>query len=410
MINSDKQPRVLASTAAAPAAEAGSARSKISTEVEQQLVAELASDVQRQIVERWPAYYPGRANGPQPTIAVTPRHFGFSVIFKVDLEFPSGGGRERFMIKIRRQHKHGSFLLGELSERTLALSRAEYDEHLKAYRFFAGRTDGLSVVRPLDFVESHNAFVVEHADGDDLSKLVRRGSPVVQAAIRRCGEWWRLFHHELHQSVERAWTPEALDPGLERRFARLHAIGAPADTLTTLADEIRLAARRVEPVPVPVSVVHGDCKLRHVWATANGIQVLDFGNTKTGDSWIDPAALVVELSLYSLWTRRIDSRRTAAEMQTLLRAYFGGPPPAAFSLYVVDCLLKKWHRRLRKWGPGEGLTQLRRSLQSAGLDKPLERLYIDRWFTNQARAWLAVADGQPPAWLQPVVGSTNNAG
>ena len=31
----------------------------------------------------------------------------------------------------------------------------------------------------------------------------------------------------------------------------------------------------------------------------------------------------------SLWTRRLDSRRTAAEMQTLLRAYFGGPPPAS---------------------------------------------------------------------------------
>src|SRR5688572_12105520 len=222
MMKADNRPHGAGAAATSPAPTAGGARSKISVEVEQELVSALTSDIQQQIVERWPAYYPGRANGPLPNIAVTPRHFGFSVIFKVDLEFPKSGGRESFMIKIRRQHKHGSFLLAELSERTLALSRAEYDEHLDAYRFFAGRTDGLSVVRPLDFVESHNAFVVEHAAGNDLSKLVRRRSAVAQPAIRRCGEWWRLFHHELHESAERAWAPETVDIGLERRLARLH--------------------------------------------------------------------------------------------------------------------------------------------------------------------------------------------
>ena len=400
MMNPQKQQDERIATASLTAPPDG-VRSKVSPEVEQQLVAALAADIRQNIVERWPAYYPGRADGPPPAITMTPRHFGFSVIFKVELEFPDG--RESFMIKIRRQHKHGSFLLGELSDRTLALSRAEYDEHLTAYRFFAGRADGLSAVRPLDFVDSHNAFVVEHAAGSDLSKLVRGGSPLAQAAIRRCGEWWRLYHHELHKSVDRPWQSQAIDQWLERRLSRLHKIGAPADTVVAIEEEIRTAAQQVAPVPVPVSVVHGDCKLRHVWATADGIQVLDFGNTKSGDSWIDPAALVVELSLYSLWTPRMDSRRTAAEMRTLLRAYFGGPPPAAFALFVVDCLLKKWHRRLRKWGPGNGLTQLRRSLQTAGLDKPIERLYIDRWFASQIRAWLAVAGGRPPAWLQPVV-------
>jgi hypothetical protein len=143
--------------------------------------------------------------------------------------------------------------------------------------------------------------------------------------------------------------------------------------------------------------------LRHVWATADGIQVLDFGNAKSGDSWIDPAALVVELSLYSLWTRRLDSAAKVPDMRTLLNAYFGGPPPAAFSLYVVDCLLKKWHRRLRKWGPGAGLTQLHSSLKTARLDKSVERLYIDRWFSGQVRAWLALAEGRPPKWLAPVM-------
>ena len=49
------------------------------------------------------------------------------------------------------------------------------------------------------------------------------------------------------------------------------------------------------------------------------------------------------------------------------------------------------------------MTRLHESLQSAGLDKSIERLYIDRWFTTQIRAWLTFADGNAPAWLQPLM-------
>ncbi len=367
---------------------------------ERDVVSPIAAELREIVSRRWRGYYPDCEGDPE--ITLTPRHFGFSIIFQADLRFPAAAGSKRFMIKIRRQQKHGSFVREELSDRTIALSRAEYAEHLKAYAFFAGNRDGLSVVRPLDFIESHNAFVVEHAAGHDLSRLVRDKSPLVPGALRRCGLWWHTFHHDLHAASERGWDPHVIDAMLERRFTKLHKIGAPASSLFPLREEITAVARRVHPARVPVSLVHGDCKLRHVWATENGIQVLDFGNAKPGDSWIDPAALVVELSLYSLWTRRLDSSAKLPDIRTLLNAYFEGPPPAAFSLYVVDCLLKKWHRRLRKWGPGAGITRLHNSLKTARLDKSLERLYIDRWFSGQIRAWLALAEGKPPKWLAPV--------
>jgi hypothetical protein len=379
----------------------GGARARSSAPGDEAQVATIVAEMRDYVQLRWPAYYPGRT-GSAPVITITPRHFGFSLILQVDLAFP-GGESERFMIKIRRQQKHGTFVREELSDRILELSRAEYREHLKAYDFFARQPDGLSVVRPLDFLESHNAFFVEHARGRDLSKVVRDGSPLATEALRRCGRWWHLFHHELHDARERAWDPEATSLAMERRFRKLTAIGAPDDALSVLRQEIAGAATRVAPAPVPVGFVHGDCKLRHVWATETGIQVLDFGNAKVGDAWIDPAALVVELSLYSLWTSRLDSAPKVADMRTLLNAYFGGPPPPAFALHVVDCLLKKWHRRLRKWGPGAGLTRLHRSLKTTGLDKGLERLYIDRWFIGQIRAWLALAEGDAPAWLRPVL-------
>jgi len=366
------------------------------------VVAQLAIELRSVLLHRCSTYYPGSDDG-IPRLTLTPRHCGFSLIYRADLDLPNNGGRRRFIVKLRREHKHGSFLVRDLTEQTLALSRGEYDEHQLAYRFFVSRTDGLSVVRPLDFIESCNAIVVEYADGEDLSLLVKARSALTTESIRKCGRWWRLFHHELHQSREREWDPAVIDSMVEVRLARLRRIGAPLESLDTVRSEIAAVARRVTPARVPVGRMHGDCKLRHVWATSDGIQVFDFGNTKVGDAWLDPAALVVELCTNSLWSQRLDSSPWVDDIRTLLRAYFDGPPPAAFALYVVDILLKKWHRRLRNWGSGAGLTMLRRSLQTAHLDKSVDRLYIDRWFTTQLRAWLALADGSPPAWLAPVV-------
>jgi hypothetical protein len=365
-------------------------------------LSELATELRSEILQRWRTYYEDRASGGVPILTLTPRQCGFSAIFRCDLSFPDANGRESLIIKIRRERRNGPFVRSELSDATMSLSRAEYKEHVRAHAFFAEDADGLSVVRPLDFIESFNALVVNHAVGMDLSKLVRAGSPIVPGAMRRCGAWWRQFHHDLHDSRGRAWNPETVDTAVDQRVLRLRGVGAPADVLMALREEICATARRVPSAQVPVSLVHGDCKLRHVWATAEGIQVLDFGNTKTGDSWMDPAALVVELSLYSLWSRRIDSGPQVPDIRTLVHSYFGGPPPPSFSLSVVDCFLKKWHRRLRSWGAGPGMTRLRRSLQTAGLDKPLERLYIDRWFTTQIRAWLSLAEGRPPEWLRTV--------
>jgi hypothetical protein len=374
-----------------------------SASAEQQELTALAGVLQRELARRSAEYYPSHAGDASPLITLTPRHCGYSLIFQADLDFNRGGERKRIVIKMRREHKYGSVLRKDLSDRTLALSRAEYEEHVKAYRFFSACGGGLSVVRPLDFVPAHNALIVEHAEGTDLSTLAKDGAPLTSLSLRRCGEWWRLFHHDLHAARDRPWGMAALDAGLERRLGKLRAIGAPTTTLDELRRVIREAANRVTPSAIKVSLVHGDCKLRHVWATPESIQVLDFGNTKTGDSWVDPAALVVELSLYSLWSRRIDSAPKVADIRTLLRAYFDGPFPPLFAFYVVDCFLKKWHRRLRSWGPGAGLSRLQRSLRAAGLNNGIDRLYIDRWFTTQIRAWLALAEGRPPRWLQPVL-------
>jgi hypothetical protein len=337
----------------------------------------------------------------EPTLCVTPRHFGYSVILQVDLAFADGSS-ERFMMKIRRQQKHGSFVRTELSEAILDSSREEYQQHRKAYEFFTGR-QALSVVRPLDFVESHNALVIAHAQGEDLNTLVKSRRPIASSALRLCGEWWRLFHRDLHRASERPWDPARIGAATEQRFIRLRKFGVPEPTLAAIGEEIYQAARRTKPVGVPVGLAHGDCKLRHVWATAEGIQVLDFGNAKVGDVWIDPAALVAELTLYSLWSTRFDTEDQVANIRALAESYFEGIVPAAFGLSVVDVLLKKWHRRLRNWGPGAGLTHLRGSLRVGRLDGYVDRLYIDRWFTEQVRAWVALAEGRPPEWLTPLL-------
>jgi hypothetical protein len=364
--------------------------------------APVIADLRRHVLEHWPRYYPARAHAGAPELRLETRHFGFSVLFSAALVFPRDAGTERFMIKVRRKHRDGTILPDEVTDRTRTLARTEHEQHVRAYEFFAARGDDLGVVRPLDYIDRYNAFLVDHAVGKDLSKVVRDDDDIALASIERCGRWWRAFHRDLHHAQDRAWNPETIDRGLERRLGRLGAIGAPPEVAGQLADEMRAAARAVAPTPVPVSLIHGDCKLRHVWGSATGIQVLDFGNTKIGDSWIDPAALVAELSLYSLWSRHLHTESHVPHIRTLCDAYFGGPPPPAFWLYVADTLFKKWHRRLRKWGPGSGMTRMRQSLKTVRLDRTVERLYIDRWFSAQIRSWLALAGGQPPEWLQPL--------
>lgn len=368
---------------------------------EPRLLAALATELGGEIERRWRGYYPERAACATPAIVMQTRQCGFSALYKVDLRFEDPPATEQLMVKIRREGRFGPFLLAELSARTVSASRLEYDEHVRAYQFFRARSRELSVVRPLDYLPDYNAILVNYASGRPLSTIAQDpGNDGVQA-LGRCGQWWRLFHHELHGARDRPWDAKVIDGYVERRLKRLKKVGVPEDTLRKVQDEVRDSTRRITPAPVPVSLIHGDCKLRHVWGTSEGIEVLDFGNTKTGDSWIDPAALVVELSLYSLWTTRLDSEPHVDHMRSLIRAYFDGPPPPAFALFVVDCLLKKWHRRLRDWGAGSGLRRVRQTLATVGLEKGVDRLYLDRWFTTQVRAWLAVAEGQPPAWLRP---------
>lgn len=365
-------------------------------------LASISADLQAHVLDRWRAYFPARASASPPDVQLTVRHFGFSVLFEGMLTFPADARPERFMVKVRRNQRYGSIVPDDVNDRTLLLARKEYDEHVRAYQFFLNAPAELSVVRPIDYIERYHAFVVEHAAGRDLSKIVRSGEPIAVRSLERCGAWWRAFHDDLQQAQRCAWTADRLDRRLARRLERLRAIGAPVSLIAQLERDARAVARRVGPCQVPVSVIHGDCKLRHVWASPTGIQVLDFGNTKKGDSWMDPASLIAELSLYSLWSPRLHTASHLALMQAVVAGYFGDHPPAAFWLYVADSLFKKWHRRLRNWGPGPGMMRIRRSLKRVRLDAPVERLYIDRWFATQIRAWLALADGQPPDWLKPL--------
>ena len=375
--------------------------SRLSDAEDRELMSAVEQELRAEVSNRWRGYYPDRVPDGTPTFSFTPRRCGFSAIYRVDLDFPSPPRRESLIVKIRREQRDGSFRRLDLSDRIVGLVQTEYQEHVRASEYFAN-VPGLSVVRPVDFIESLNAIVVEFAAGADLSLLVRDTSPVARPAMARAGAWWQLFHHDLHQSELRPWSADAAVTMIDRRLSRLQAVGAPADTLDPLRDAIARTIQVVEPSDVPVSRIHGDCKLRHIWATPDQIQVLDFGNTSIGDAWLDPAALVVELSLYSLWTTRMDAASKVEDIRALLRAYFDGPPPPAFALYVVDALLKKWHRRLRSWGAGTGLSRLQETLRTARLDTVIDRLYIDRWFATQVRAWLALAERRPPSWLGTV--------
>src|SRR5688572_17512603 len=83
---------------------------------ERDLLNAIEQELHAEVSNRWHQYYPARSGHGTPAVTLTPRSCGFSAIYRADLDFP-GKGRERLIVKIRREQMHGSFSRSDLSDR-----------------------------------------------------------------------------------------------------------------------------------------------------------------------------------------------------------------------------------------------------------------------------------------------------
>jgi Ser/Thr protein kinase RdoA (MazF antagonist) len=344
----------------------------------------LEQKIRARIETCWPRYFPSLATRPAPEIVChRSAQRAFSFMFEYELKFARPSS-EHLLVKVRRDSRFGPYLPQEVTQAP-ELLRREFDELSKAHRYFERRSSGLGVVRPLDYCEELNAVVIEKASGRDLGVLARSDEAATLAAMRRCGQWLRAFHEKVNRARPRVWTLGEFEERLTRRREKLVALGVSPRQLDQLLGHVLKVARSCRHREVPCSLLHGDYKLRHIWAGADAIQVFDFGNVHPGPCYVDVAAFLVELSVLKLGHPWFEMRRVHGYSETFLRGYFSMHPPQLLGLFVVEALLKKWMRRRRTWSRTAIASTLQRCLRPIGAKSLVERWYLDRWFAARIR-------------------------
>jgi hypothetical protein len=259
----------------------------------------LEHQIRGRIEDCWPTYFPSLATRPAPEIVCRrAAERGFSVTFEYELRFAQSSA-EHVFVKVRRDSRNGAYLAHEVTQAP-ELLRLEYEELSRAHRYFSGRAGGLRVVRPIDYCEDLNAVIIEKASGRDLGLAAHRDVAAAMVAMRQCGQWLRAFHERVHKTRPRTWTVGEFETRVTNRREKLLALGVPAGQLDPLLAEVMKAARSCRQRETPWSLLHGDYKLRHIWASPGSIQVFDFGNVHTGPCYVDVAAFLVELSALKL--------------------------------------------------------------------------------------------------------------
>ena len=336
-----------------------------------------------------------RPNDPTRVIASEPpRVQKNSVLFEYAITFLNPNRPVTLIAKVPRwSGPHDNPNLGTF-ERAINRGRAEWQQLSNAYVHFAALTEGLRVVRPVGYIDSCHALLVKKASGCELAKVMGTSATVETAALTRAGRWLSIFHGGLHELSNREWTPTWYATSLEDRKSRFQ--GSPRRLWEPLFDRVQAHAGGISPHVVPRSMLHGDFRLRHIWATPEGIEVLDFGNAHEGDCYADVAALVVELMMLQLGRPFGARRRLEAHLQAFLGAYFPGEPPAVFWFYVIDRLFKKWGRWLVRWNnPAKQawwagtMQQCVRLVHGTGA---ANNMYVSRWFSARILEALARTD------------------
>jgi hypothetical protein len=103
------------------------------------------------------------------------------------------------------------------------------------------------------------------------------------------------------------------------------------------------------------------------------------------------AAFLVEIQLLRLGNPLADVRRVTSYADAFLDEYYQGPMDPVLPIYVIECLLKKWHRRLGAWSGGKSnpmFVKFQRSLSLMGTGGLLNRTIVDRWFVARLQEWM----------------------
>ncbi|HTU99450.1 MAG TPA: phosphotransferase [Luteitalea sp.] len=323
------------------------------------------------------------------------RALGYSISFLFDVEH--GGTREALFAKVRRASKFGGYEAVDSQSKTAQLGRLEFDILTRAHAWFSRHTPDLGVVRPVTYVDDCHALVVAAAEGVAADRLAGPPAhPLFAAAAVRAGRWLRAFHDHVGPAGVQPWDADAFAARLRRVCAALTEAGLDAPMVDSLQRRTLNQAARTAGRPCAHALVHGDYKLRHIWTTAQRMEVLDFGNAHVAPVAEDLAAFIVELEVGEFGALRPAQPGAHATAGAFLEAYGPIPTPRVLSLQLVLARMKKWARRREKLSSSSTGRNVQRLLRLTGTEDMARRQILDPWFLGRVEpelTWLEQETG-----------------
>ena len=229
-------------------------------------------------------------------------------------------------------------------ERTFALVTRVAD-------WLAARSDGLRTGRPRAYVSADNVVLYPLVSGTPISALLRSPDRATSMIMHRAGAALAALHrmpldvvnlqvHSLEDEVQgivRASEPvRTLLPGT-------------AGVIDAILDRVRMISERLPQEPP--GFAHGDFKADHLWATTEGLTLIDFDTCYLADPAIDMGKFLSDIHW---WHDGRGGSSFAAAQQEFLSGYSAGAPAERLlraRLYEVLVRVKTTARRVRLFEP-----------------------------------------------------------
>jgi hypothetical protein len=159
------------------------------------------------------------------------------------------------------------------------------------------RLPALGATRPLAYLSPDRTLLTPAVAGAPLSRRTAGGGAARR--LRRAGELLAALHRA---PPEERWALVArdLDDEVAATSRACEHIAALLPSVAAAAAEVLQRAREVY-ARVPggeTTLVHGDFKLDHLWASRDRLTIIDFDSARVADPALDVGKLLADLSLW----------------------------------------------------------------------------------------------------------------
>ena len=279
------------------------------------------------------------------------RSYKNSFILRYPVAMPNGK-KKMVLVKIRRNPKMES-LTQAIATDLHANVPIEYRSLVFVYDRLAGRDEGLSVIRPLDFIEPYQAIVMEEYPSQPLRKILvdqRNGGNLHELvdAATKTGKWLHYFHHHVNTPQEVSFSNDDILSEVEHFARRLenssHGRVQAQEILTPFSEQMKYS----QLDSMTFSQSHADMTCDNVLYSADQkVCVIDI-KTRLAPVYSDLGLILTHPETFKqqIFSAGLYLPESLLKVyrEAILAGYFSDEPPDKFlvAIYSAIKVLDKW--------------------------------------------------------------------